>query len=233
MRKKCALRPVRGEKLTWEPAIVLQATKISIPIAFEHIVLSGALVVTTAIIAPLGAISLAANSLAVSAESICYMPGFGIAEAATTLVGQSIGAKRFDLTKRLSWMCIAFGIATMGVMGALMYAAAPIMFAILTPVGAIQILGIRVLRIEAFAEPMFGASIVASGSMQGAGDSTGCFILNLVSMWGVRITLTLLMVPHWGLRGAWIAMCIELCFRGMLFLLFLWRKRWLPREMRM
>ena len=66
MRKKCALRPVRGEKLTWEPAIVLQATKISIPIAFEHIVLSGALVVTTAIIAPLGAISLAANSLSFS-----------------------------------------------------------------------------------------------------------------------------------------------------------------------
>lgn len=226
MRKKCALRPVRGEKLTWEPAIVLQATKISIPIAFEHIVLSGALVVTTAIIAPLGAISLAANSLAVSAESICYMPGFGIAEAATTLVGQSIGAKRFDLTKRLSWMCIAFGIATMGVMGALMYAAAPIMFAILTPVGAIQILGIRVLRIEAFAEPLYGAALVCTGSLRGAGDTLVPSLLNLASMWGVRITLSYLLVDSMGLVGIWTAMAIELSCRGCLLLVRVYRKDW-------
>lgn len=56
-------------------------------------------------------------------------------------------------------------------------------------------------------------------------------MLNFVGMWGVRITLTLLMVPRWGLRGAWIAMCIELRFRGSLFLFFLWHKRWLPREL--
>ena len=65
----------------------------------------------------------------------------------------------------------------------------PHLMGIFTADAAVIALGARVLRIEAFAEPMFGASIVASGSMQGAGDSTGCFILNLVSMWGVRLTL--------------------------------------------
>ena len=80
-------------------------------------------------------------------------------------------------------------------------------------------------------EPLFGASIVTAGVFQGAGSSLLSSVLNFVSMWGVRITLTLLLVPHWGLRGAWTAMCIELCFRGSLFLFFLWRKRWLPREL--
>lgn len=226
MRKKCVLRPVRGEKLAWEGAIVLRAAKISLPIAFEHIVLSGALVVTTAIIAPLGAVSLAANSLAVSAESICYMPGYGIAEAATTLVGQSIGAKRFDLTKRLSWMCVAFGIATMGVMGAFMYIAAPLMFAILTPVGAIQVLGIRVLRIEAFAEPLYGAALVCTGALRGSGDTLVPSLLNLASMWGVRITLSYLLVDSMGLVGIWTAMAIELSCRGCLLLIRVYRKDW-------
>ena len=60
---------------------------------------------------------------------------------------------------------------------------------------------------------MFGASIVASGAMQGAGDSTGCFLLNLFSMWGIRLTLAFLLAPRLGLVGVWAAMCIELCIR--------------------
>ena len=91
-------------------------------------------------------------------------------------------------------------------------------------------LGTEILRIVVFAEPLFGAAIVTAGVFQGAGSSLLSSVLNFTSMWGVRITLTLLMVPHWGLQGAWIAMCIELCFRGLLFLFFLWRKKWLPRE---
>ena len=103
--------------------------------------------------------------------------------------------------------------------------------AVLTEQEAQALLGTQVLRIVVFSEPLFGASIVTAGVFQGAGSSLLSSVLNFVSMWGVRITLTLLLVPHWGLRGAWIAMCIELCFRGSLFLFFLWRKRWLPREL--
>ena len=93
-------------------------------------------------------------------------------------------------------------------------------------------LGTEILRIVVFAEPLFGAAIVTAGVFQGAGSSLLSSVLNFASMWGVRVTLTLLLVPHWGLRGAWIAMCIELCFRGLLFLFFLRRKKWLPRDLR-
>ncbi len=225
-RKHSVFRPVRGEKFEWSADTALRAAKISVPIAFEHVVLSGALVVTTTIIAPLGAVALAANSLAVSAESICYMPGFGIAEAATTLVGQSIGAKRFDLTKRLGRLCIAFGIATMGAMGIFMYAAAPIMFAVLTPVAAIRELGVRILRIEAFAEPLYGAAVVCTGALRGAGDTFVPSLLNLASMWGVRITLSYALVGSMGLVGVWTAMAVELSCRGCLMLIRVHRKDW-------
>ena len=83
-----------------------------------------------------------------------------------------------------------------------------------------------------FAEPLFGAAIVCAGVFQGAGSSLLSSVLNFASMWGVRITLTLLLTAQWGLRGAWVAMCIELCFRGLLFLFCLRRKFWLPRELR-
>ena len=80
-----------------------------------------------------------------------------------------------------------------------------------------------------FSDHMFGASIVASGAMQGAGDSTACFVLNLFSMWGVRLTLAFLLAPRFGLAGVWTAMCVELCTRGVLFLLRLARGKWLER----
>ena len=106
---------------------------------------------------------------------------------------------------------------------------APALMGIFTADAAVIALGAQVLRIEAFAEPMFGASIVASGAMQGAGDSTGCFILNLFSMWGVRLTLAVLLAPRFGLVGVWVAMCAELCTRGALFLLRMVRGKWLDK----
>lgn len=222
----CLLKPVRSEKFHWDKPATLKAAKISLPIAFEHCVMSGALVMITRIIAPLGAVSLSANSLAVSAESICYMPCYGISEAATTIIGQSIGAKRHDLTRRLALMAVFMGIGVMVFMGAFMFAAAPLMFAILTPVAATQALGIKILRIEAFAEPFYGAAIVSTGCLRGAGDTLVPSLMNFVSMWGVRISLSLLLVDTLGLVGVWIAMASELAFRGCLFFIRIFRKDW-------
>lgn len=90
-------------------------------------------------------------------------------------------------------------------------------------------LGTRILRIEAFAEPLYGASIVVAGVLRGAGDTTMCSILSLVSLWCVRIPLSYLLVKLLGLVGIWIAMCTELCFRGLIFLIRLIRGKWLKK----
>ena len=121
------------------------------------------------------------------------------------------------------------GTGDMALTGVGLYVFAPALMGIFTADAAVIALGAQVLRIEAFAEPMFGASIVASGAMQGAGDSTGCFVLNLVSMWGIRLTLAVLLAPRFGLVGVWFAMCAELCTRGALFLLRLARGKWLDK----
>ena len=127
-------------------------------------------------------------------------------------------------------MAVALGAALMSGMAVLMYLAAPAVFALLTPDPAVQALGVQVLRIEAFAEPLYAVSIVAAGAMRGAGDTLVPSLMNLVSMWGVRITAAALLAPRLGLAGVWLAMCGELCVRGLLFLLRLLRERWLQRS---
>lgn len=192
----------------------------------QHLLMGGAQVVSTLIVAPIGTIAIAAHSLAITVESLCYMPGYGIAEAATTLVGQGIGAGQKQLTRSFAYMSVGLGITVMTLMGVLMWIFAPELMAIMSPVEEVIAQGTEVLRIEAWAEPMFAASIVANGVFIGAGDTLIPAIMSLASMWAVRLTLAASLAPKYGLKGVWTAMAIELAFRGTMFLARLFKGGW-------
>ena len=214
-----------------EKKCLTTALRVAVPIAFENSILCLAQVVTTTIVAPLGTVAVAANSLAVTAESLCYMPGFGVATAATTLVGQSLGAGRRDLARDFARSSVLLGVLVMSGAALAMFLLAPAVFAMLTPVEEVRRLGTEVLRIEAFAEPLYAASIVTAGALRGAGDTLAPSLMNFCSMWGVRVPLSLLLVGPLGLHGVWLAMCIELCARGVLFLIRLGQGKWLRRSL--
>ena len=181
--------------------------------------------------ATLGTVAVAAHSLAITAESLCYMPGYGIGAAATAIIGQTIGAGRFDLTKSFSRVSVYLGMTFMGLTGTIMYLGAPFVFSMLTSSAEAAALGTEVLRLELIAEPLYGASICCAGVFRGAGDTLRPSIMNLVSMWCVRITLALFLVPRLGLQGFWTAMALELCFRGLIFLVRLYRGKWMKKAM--
>ena len=201
----------RGEKARFTAAQLKRCLSISAPVMGERTILSTARMVTTAIVAPLGIIATAANSFAITAESLCYMSAFGVQAAASTLVGQSVGAGRKDLTYRL-------------------YVLAPAMIGMMAVDEAVIELGVRVLRIEAFVEPLFGASIVASGVFQGTGSTLVPMLLNFGTMWGIRVPLSAILAAKWGLVGVWVAMALQLGVCGICFLIRLAGKRWLPKE---
>lgn len=211
----------------WVKEYVQRACKISIPIAIQNILMSGAQIVSTMIVAPLGNIAIAAHSFAITAESLCYMPGYGIGDAATTLVGQTHGAGRIDLCRNFAYMTVGLGMLVMALMGVFMYVFAPEMIGVLSPVEAIRQLGTTCLRIEAFAEPFFAASIVTYCVCVGAGDTFKPAAINLGTMWLVRLTLAYALSKSYGLEGVWIAMATELTFRGVLFLIRLFRGSWM------
>ena len=206
--------------------ITRKAVKISVPMTVEHTVICGAQIAITMIVAPLGVIAIAANAFAVTAESLCYMPGYGVGDAATALVGQCHGAGRPVLMRQFGYMAVGLGVGIMTVMGVLMFIFAPEIMEFISPVKAISSLGAEVLRIEAWAEPMFAASIVAYGVFVGVGKTTVPAIMNFGSIWAVRVPLAWWLSTSLGLQGVWIAMCVELMFRGIIFLGRLFFNRW-------
>ena len=209
--------------------VVQNAIKIGAPMGLQHLLMGGAQIVSTLIVAPLGTVAIAAHSLGITVESLCYMPGFGIAEAATTLVGQSFGAGKRKLTQSFAHMSTGLGVAVMTLMGVLMWIFASELMSLMTPVDGIIAIGAECLRIEAFAEPMFAASIVINGIFIGVGDTLRPAIMSLASMWGVRLTLAALLATTYGLPGVWTAMAIELTFRGIIFLVRLVQGGWMRK----
>ena len=208
-------------KMTLKKALVIGS-----PISLERGVMCGAQIAISGIIAPLGSVAIAANTFGINIESLCYMPGYGVGEAATTLVGQSLGAKRSDLMRSFAWISMWLGMFTMTIMGIVMWLFAPEMMGLVTEDTDVITLGAEVLKIEAWAEPMFAASIVAYSIFVGAGKTLVPSIMNLASIWIVRLSLALILAPTMGLKGVWIAMCVELCWRGAAFLFKLSRKGW-------
>lgn len=212
--------------------VLRNALKVSAPMTLEHAVICGAQIMITVIVAPLGIMAIAANAFAVTAESLCYMPGYGIGDAATTLVGQSYGAGRKKLARQFGYMTVGLGMVVMTLMGVILYICAPAVMALLSPVTEIQSLGVESLRIEAWAEPMFAASIVAYGAMVGVGDTIVPAAMNFGSIWLVRLPIAAMLAPTMGLKGVWLAMCIELSFRGAIFLYRLISGAWLKHGLK-
>ena len=222
---------LKNEKWSFAPMwnYLRNAAKVSLPMGAQYMMMSGAQIVSTMIVAPLGNIAIAANTLAITAESLCYMPGYGIGDAATTLVGQSIGAGRRSLARSFAYRTVFLGMGVMAFMGMVMYIFAPEMIGVMTPDADVRLLGSQSLRIEAFAEPMFAAAIVTYSVCLGAGDTLIPATMNLASMWLVRLTLAAHLAPTYGLRGVWMAMAVELTLRGTIFLIRLFSGKWLKK----
>ena len=208
-----------------------QAFGICWPLWIQNLVSRGAYIAATVLVAPLGTIAIAANSFAIIAEGFCYLPGYGMQDAATTLVGQSLGARRPDTARRFAWMTIGSGAAMMTFLAVLMWAFAPQVMGLPSQDPEGIALGAKCLRIEAWAELLYGVSIVAYGCCVGAGDTLVPSAINLLSMWVIRLGLALVLIPRFGLEGYWYAMAIELSVKGVIFAVRILRGRWMKTRL--
>ena len=224
-----AIRIQFGQKVHFDMAILANALRLGIPVALERSTLSFGQIVFTKMVGTLGTTALAAHFLANTAESITFLPPSGFSTAATTLVAQSLGSEDKDLAKRFADACTIMGTALMSLMGVVLYIFAPVLMRFFTHDAQVIALGTTILRIEAFAEPAFGLSMLAFGVFRGAGDTRRPFAISIAGMWLLRLPLAylLLKTTSLGLLGVWIAMASDLTLRGIISFVQYRRYTWL------
>jgi putative MATE family efflux protein len=210
--------PFRGVSWRVDWKLMRQVFSLGTPLALERATLNVGQIVLTVLVTRIGTISLAAHHLAITAESITFMPVSGFAMAATTLVAQSLGAQRKELALDFARRSLRWGIILMTTTGLFMYLFSRELMGFFTRDPEVIALGSRVLRIEAFAEPFFAMSIVIGGILRGAGDTKWPFINSLIGMWAVRLVPATILIIFFdaGLEIAWICMVADLFVRGLL-----------------
>jgi putative MATE family efflux protein len=210
--------PFRGVSWKVDWSVMRQVFRLGAPHALERATLSIGQIILTVLVTRIGTVSLAAHHLAITAESITYMPVSGFSLAATTLVAQSLGAQKREMALDFAKRSLRWGVMLMSGTGLLMYIFSRQLMAFFSPDLAVIALGSRVLRIEAFAEPFFALSIVISGILRGAGDTKWPFINSLIGMWVVRLIPASILILGFGfgLEAAWGCMVADLVVRGLL-----------------
>ena len=192
--------------------------KIGIPAAFEQLIRQSSMILYTALVASLGTVTLAANAITMNINSLSFMPGFGFGMAATTLVGQSLGAGRKDLAR-------AYGRQTTVITFVLLAVASVVMFFFITPIARLynddpQVVSLAASALKIFIifQPLFGIFMVLAGALRGAGDTKWVMYITAIGNWGVRLVFSLLFVFVFdlGLNGFWLAMGVDIVIRSIL-----------------
>lgn len=180
-------------------------------------------------VASLGTVQIAAHHLAVTSESMSYMPASGFSVAATTLVAQALGAEKREDAEGLARVCFVLSLIAGVFTGIMLYVFPRQLMSLFSKDLAVIEEGVGVLRIIAFVQPVFSATIVLTGVLRGAGYTKIPLYAAIGGMWFVRLISAFIFINvlNWGLKGAWLGMLLDLATRFMIVFYIYNKKEWL------
>ncbi|MCK4432414.1 MAG: MATE family efflux transporter [Methanomicrobia archaeon] len=209
-------------------SVIKKIIRIGLPASGENLIYTSAGIFYTMIVVSFGTTAIAAHQVALRSESFSFMPGFGFAIAATTLVGQNLGAVKPQRAEKSAYESLRLALIVMGVMGILFFIFPEYFVKIFTNDPDVIKFAVPCLRIIAISEPALAIMFVLAGSLRGAGDTMYPMIIAGVSHWLLRLPLAYLfgVVMEGGLIGAWIAMTLETIAGGLLFYIRFKKGKW-------
>lgn len=192
--------------------------QIVFPVLLERIVTSVGQMVFFRLIADLGTVTVAANSLAINVEALSYTPVYGFAAAAQTLTGMSLGAGDTEDAIENAKVSFRMGLAYMSLFGLLFLIIPQIFLILFTSDSAVIDVGSHFVRIMAMMQPFFASLIIFNGVLNGAGDTAFTMKCAFLCKGLIRIGTTLLFMSvfHLGAIGAWLSMATDQCLQGIL-----------------
>lgn len=221
MLGKTKLRPSKSD-IKPDREILAETFTIGLPALGTTFVSCFGYIAFARMVSGMGTTIFAAHSIAITAEQIVYIPGYGLRVATSTLIGNALGMKDSRKLKAIEKVSILITLLIMGVNGIGLYLFAhPFMRVFTNSVNAARI-GSEMLRLVAFSEPFFGLMIVLEGISYGMGRTKHVFACEAVSMWGIRILGTFLCVNVFGLglKAVWLCMIADNICKAVLLYMF-------------
>ena len=218
----------RNAQLRWpwrsfapDAPLLREAAVVGAPVLGTSLVSCLGYVVFASLVSGMGTTIFAAHSIAVTAETIFYVPGYGLRSASSTLIGNARGERNASKLTTVAKLSVGLTVGIMILSGALLFFGAGGLMRVFTPSRAVINLGAEMLRLVALSEPFFGLMIVLEGIFYGLGRTRYAFVVETAGMWCVRILFTFLCVRVWrlDLRAVWYCMIADNVCKALLFAL--------------
>jgi Na+-driven multidrug efflux pump len=178
---------------------------LGLPASTEQILMTIGFMALTAVVAHLGTASLAAERLAINVMMLSIMPGFGCSVAATTLVGQSVGAKRIHEGAAAAGIAARLAVVWMSALGVVFAVFSRSLMHVFTSDPRVATLGAGCLLAIAIAQPFWAINDSLAGGLRGAGHTTYPMLVNVATFW-LAVSLAFLGVQLGGtLLWTWLA----------------------------
>ena len=206
-----------GKQIKFDRDICRETVQIGLPALATSTVSCLGHVVFASLVSSMGTTVFAAHSIALSAETLFYLPGYGLRSATSTLIGISVGEDDHDKFKVIERQSVLLTVAMMAVTGIMLFLLAEPMMRIFTPDEEVIRQGSRILKLIAVSEPLYGLMIVSEGIYYGLGQTKITFVVATIGSWGIRILSTVICVHviHTTLFEVWICMFADNTFRAL------------------
>ncbi|MCK4580117.1 MAG: MATE family efflux transporter, partial [Dehalococcoidia bacterium] len=192
--------------------------RLSLPLMIRMLVGMGGFLVFFRIIGRIGTLELAASNILRSLNSISYMVGAALGAAATTLVGQNMGAERYGRAEAFGWEAVKLGMIAMGVLSVLfIFLPASVMRIYTDDLEVIRV-GVTILRILGIAQFCHAIGTVLGPALIGAGDMRFILGVEIGNTCFLYLPLAWFLGVHlgFGVIGAWTAELIYVLFYALM-----------------
>ena len=203
------------ERFVFNRGLMGDVINIGVPSMVEQLLMRAGLIIYTRQVTGLGDTVYATHNVCMSIQSMSFMMGQAFANAATTLMGQSIGKRRYDMSAVYMRRTRDLGIAASFLTAALMVLFNRQIIGMFKNDPQVISMGAPILLLLAASQPFQADQFIVSGGLRGAGDTRFTAVVMAITVLGLRSGLAILLInyAHLGLWGAWIALVIDQCSR--------------------
>jgi putative MATE family efflux protein len=216
------------ERLRLDPRLMWRIATIALPSTVQTTLRSASRLTMISIMGTYGTAALAAYGVANRLRMIALIPGFGLGNAAATLVGQNLGAGKPARAERTAWLVGGYCTLFMALAaGASLALAVPIV-AFFNSDSEVVRLGAEGLRIVGFSLILSGLGVAMARGLDGAGTTLPPMLINLLTLWGVQIPAGYALARWAGLgtTGVWIGLGLANVSNGVAMTYWFRRGKW-------
>jgi len=212
--------------------LMWRIVKIALPSTVQMTLRSTSRLIILAIIGLYGTFATAGFGVANRILLVALIPGFGLGNAAATLVGQNLGAVQPHRAERSAWWVTAYNTSLLAAFAVVFFTFARPLVAFFDPTPEVVDMGAECLRIVAPSLIFSAVGVVLARGFDGAGNTVPAMFVNLLTLWGLEAPLSygLAQGTGLGITGVWVGRALANLANGLLFAFWFRLGRWKRKE---